>query len=300
MSAITPNPLNNNIDTGTPASTADTNGIIGFSASYISLEAVDGIFINGIGSNNSTPMSFPFPNTNNTNQVWPPTGTFVGTVEKANGDFVISGQNGGAVINSGNGGGGNGGENGRGIGSIYITSANGDVVVNCPNGNMESNVGANTTNNNQGNVTNNTQGNQTSYTKGNQSSYTWGNQYSWAQGNQTSIVEDSSNTVIMGGMNQVVVGSSNQDYLGNNFNFTVGAMENITIGLDVETFIGGQIQVNLAYQASYAPFESKETEASIEAIQAKIAAHEALIANIALNILTAESNLNTAGIHIFT
>jgi hypothetical protein len=264
-------------------------GISQISPSFIVLDAGKGLYI---AAGQSSPGTENAPD-----QITATTGN-----PPANeGNFYISGQNGGAVINSGNGGGGNtGNPNGSGIGSIYITSANGDVVINCSNGNMESNVGANTTNNNQGNVTNNTQGNQTNYTHGNQSSYTWGNQYAWGQGNQTSIVEDTSNTIIMGGLDQVVVGNSNQDYLGNNFNFTLGAMENTTIGLDLETFIGGQFTLNLAYQNEYAPFESKETEASIETIQAKIAAHEALIANIASNILTAEANLNTAGIHIFT
>lgn len=201
-------------------------------------------------------------------------------ISSGNGNFYISAQNGKVTIRV------------RDDGSIYIHTENGNVVIDVPNGNFETNVAQNTTNNNQGNVTN--------YTHGNQTSYTWGNQYSWGQGNQTSIVEDSSNTIVMGGMDQVVVGNANQDYLGNNFNFTLGAMENTTIGLDLETFIGGQFTLNLAYTNEYSPFESKETEASIETIQAKIAAHEALIANIASNILTAEANLNTAGIHIFT
>lgn len=272
----------------TPDSVNTLAGISQISPNFIVLDAGKGVYI---AAGQSSPGTEETPAAITATTGNPPANE---------GNFYISGQNGGAIINSGNGGGGNGFENGSGIGSIYLTSANGDVIVNCPNGNLESNVGFNTTNNNQGNVTNNTNGDQTNYTHGNQASYTWGNQYSWGQGNQTSIVEDSSNTIVMGGMDQVVVGNANQDYLGNNFNFTLGAMENTTIGLDLETFIGGQFTLNLAYTNEYSPFESKETEASIETIQAKIAAHEALIANIASNILTAEANLNTAGIHIFT
>lgn len=272
----------------TPDSVNTLAGISQISPNFIVLDAGKGVYI---AAGQSSPGTEEAPAAITATTGNPPANE---------GNFYISGQNGGAVINSGNGGGGNGFENGSGIGSIYLTSANGDVIVNCPNGNMESNVGFNTTNNNQGNVTNKTQGNQTNYTQGNQTSYTWGNQYSWGQGNQTSIVEDSSNTIIMGGLNQVVVGNSNQDYLGNNFNFTLGAMENITIGLDLETYIGGQITLNLAFTHEIKPFGSKTTDAEISSIQAKIAAHEALIENVALTILTAESNMNTAGIHIFT
>ena len=272
----------------TPDSVNTLAGISQISPNFIVLDAGKGVYI---AAGQSSPGTEEAPAAITATTGNPPANE---------GNFYISGQNGGAVINSGNGGGGNGFENGSGIGSIYLTSANGDVIVNCPNGNMESNVGFNTTNNNQGNVTNNTNGDQTNYTHGNQASYTWGNQYSWGQGNQTSIVEDSSNTIIMGGLNQVVVGNSNQDYLGNNFNFTLGAMENITIGVDLETYIGGQFTLNLAYTNGYAPFESKEVEASIENIQVRLKTciTDIMEANAAICIM--QMNLSTADMHIIT
>lgn len=161
-------------------------------------------------------------------------------ISSGNGNFYISAQNGKVTIRV------------RDDGSIYIHTENGNVVIDVPNGNFETNVAQNTTNNNQGNVTN--------YTHGNQTSYTWGNQYSWGQGNQTSIVEDSVSSVVLGGANQVVVGEATQTYLGElvnanlggiqnlvageELNLNLGLLNNVTIGLLTDTNLGGHIQTN--------------------------------------------------------
>ena len=86
MSSININ--NDNID-----KVSGTTGLVGYSTTYISLQAVNGVYINGIGSKNTAPTSLPFSNTSAKD------GFYSGL---DNGDFYISGQNGQAVIKSGN------------------------------------------------------------------------------------------------------------------------------------------------------------------------------------------------------
>ena len=84
MSSI--NIKNDNIET-----VSGTTGLVGYSTTYISLQAVNGVYINGIGSANTAPTSLPFSNT-------PGADGFYSGLD--NGDFYISGQNGAAVIKS--------------------------------------------------------------------------------------------------------------------------------------------------------------------------------------------------------
>ena len=77
--------------TGNIEKVAGTTGLVGYASTYISLQAVNGIFINGIGSGNTPKRGLPFSDTPDENQ-------YISGL--TNGDFWISGQNGGAVIKS--------------------------------------------------------------------------------------------------------------------------------------------------------------------------------------------------------
>ena len=277
---------------------AGTTGLVGYTNTYISLQAVNGIFINGIGSGNTANTELPFSNKADAN------GYISGVT---NGDFWISGQNGGAVIKSCNRT--TPGPNGEGIGSIHINSANGDVVINVPNGNFESNVAMDTVNNNQGNVTNNTKGNQTNNTTGNQvnnttgnqESYTYGNQYAWAKGNQTQITLDSINTIALGALNQFVLGLCTQTAIGEQVNFNGGGLQNLVLGDILDFYIGAHNTVTLGFITESHPVgKASATDLKLEAIQAKIKQHSLDISSTNTQIRSMLVHLNDAGIHLYT
>ncbi len=269
---------------------SETTGIVGYSSSYISLQAMNGIFINGIGSGNSAQSELPFSNEADKN------GFYSGMT---NGDFWISGQNGGAVIKSCNRS--TPGPNGPGIGSIHINSAKGDVVVNVPNGNFESNVSGDTVNNNSGNVTNNTKGNQVNYIQGNQASYTMGNQYSWAKGNQTQIAFDSNNTIALGTLNQLVVGLCTQIALGEQVNFNAVGLQNVVLGDILDLFIGAHNTVTVGFITEDHPAgRASASELEMHAVQAKLENHIDLIENASTVARDCAAVLQSAGIHVFT
>ena len=269
---------------------SETTGIVGYSSSYISLQAMNGIFINGIGSGNSAQSELPFSNEADKN------GFYSGMT---NGDFWISGQNGGAVIKSCNRS--TPGPNGPGIGSIHINSAKGDVVVNVPNGNFESNVSGDTVNNNSGNVTNNTKGNQVNYIQGNQASYTMGNQYSWAKGNQTQIAFDSNNTIALGTLNQLVVGLCTQIALGEQVNFNAVGLQNVVLGDILDLFIGAHNTVTVGFITEDHPAgRASASELEMHAVQAKLKQHTLDISSTNTQIRSMLVHLNDAGIHLYT
>ena len=269
---------------------SETTGIVGYSSSYISLQAMNGIFINGIGSGNSAQSELPFSNEADKN------GFYSGMT---NGDFWISGQNGGAVIKSCNRS--TPGPNGPGIGSIHINSAKGDVVVNVPNGNFESNVSGDTVNNNSGNVTNNTKGNQVNYIQGNQASYTMGNQYSWAKGNQTQIAFDSNNTIALGTLNQLVVGLCTQIALGEQVNFNAVGLQNVVLGDILDLFIGAHNTVTVGFITDEHPAgRASASELEAKEVQAKLANHTIQIENVSTVARDCGAVIQSAGIHVFT
>lgn len=274
-----------------------TTGIVGYSSSYISLQAVNGIFINGIGSGNSAQSELPFSNEADEN------GFYSGMT---NGDFWISGQNGGAVIKSCNRS--TPGPNGPGIGSIHINSANGDVVVNVPNGDFESNVAGDTVNNNSGNVTNNTTGNltnnttgnQVSYTQGNQTSYTTGNQYALANGNQSQVAFGSSNTVVLGTLNQLALGLCTQIALGDQINFNVGGIQNVVLGDILDLYIGAHNTVTVGFITETHAGRASASELEAKEVQAKLANHTIQIENVSTVARDCGAVIQSAGIHVFT
>ena len=285
---------------------SETTGIVGYSSSYISLQAMNGIFINGIGSGNSAQSELPFSNEADEN------GFYSGMT---NGDFWISGQNGGAVIKSCNRS--TPGPNGPGIGSIHINSANGDVVVNVPNGNFESNVAGDTVNNNSGNVTNNTtgnqvnhiQGNQTTYTtgnqvnyiQGNQASYTTGNQYALANGNQSQVALGSSNTVVLGTLNQLALGLCTQITLGDQINFNAVGLQNVVLGDILDLFIGAHNTVTVGFITDAHPAgRASASELEAKEVQAKLANHTIQIENVSTVARDCGAVIQSAGIHVFT
>ncbi len=277
---------------------AGTTGLVGYSNTYISLQAVDGIFINGIGSGNSAQSELPFSNQVDQN------GFYSGVT---NGDFWISGQNGGAVIKSCNRS--TPGPNGPGIGSIHINSANGDVAVNVPNGNFESNVAGDTVNNNSGNTINNTKGNTinnttgntTNNTNGNQESYTYGNQYSWANGNQTQIALDSNNTIALGTLNQLVLGLCTQIALGDQVNFNAVGLQNVVLGDILDLYIGAHNTVTVGFITEAHPAgRASASELEMQEVQAKLKQHTLDISSTNAQIRSMLVHLNDAGIHLYT
>jgi len=269
---------------------SETTGIVGYSSSYISLQAMNGIFINGIGSGNSAQSKLPFSNEADKN------GFYSGMT---NGDFWISGQNGGAVIKSCNRS--TPGPNGPGKGSIHINSANGDVIVNVPNGNFESNVAGDTVNNNSGNVTNNTKGNQVNYIQGNQASYTTGNQYALANGNQSQVALGSSNTVVLGTLNQLALGLCTQITLGDQINFNAVGLQNVVLGDILDLFIGAHNTVTVGFITDEHPAgRASASELEAKEVQAKLANHTIQIENVSTVARDCGAVIQSAGIHVFT
>ena len=281
-------------DTNTDLETSNTSGIIGYSTSYISLQAVNGVYINAIGMDETTGQ----PNT-------PPSFPLASTTK---GDFYISGRNGASRIHCRDR---NPGDhpNGPGIGSIFIEANNGDVIVNVPNGNFETNVAGDTTNNNQGNVTNYTTGNQvnhihgeqTTHTTGDQKNHTMGNQYSWAKGNQTQIAFDSNNTIALGTLNQLVVGLCTQIALGDQVNFNAVGLQNVVLGDILDLFIGAHNTVTVGFITEDHPAgRASASELEMHAVQAKLENHIDLIENASTVARDCAAVLQSAGIHVFT
>ena len=289
-------------DTNTDLETSNTSGIIGYSTSYISLQAVNGVYINAIGMDETTGQ----PNT-------PPSFPLASTTK---GDFYISGRNGASRIHCRDR---NPGDhpNGPGIGSIFIEANNGDVIVNVPNGNFETNVAGDTTNNNQGNVTNyttgnqvshihgdqttHTTGNQTSYTTGDQKSYTTGNQFAWAMGNQTQVTLDTNNTIVLGDLNQLVEGVCTQIVLDDQLNFNAGGLQNVVLGQILDLYIGAHNTVTVGFLTEDHPIgKASASELEAKEVQAKLANHTVLIENASTVARDCAAVLQSAGIHVFT
>ena len=244
---------------------AGTTGLVGYASTYISLQAVNGIFINGIGSGNTPPAELPFSNEADDNHH---------ISGLTNGDFWISGQNGGAVIKSCNRS--KPGENGEGIGSIHINSANGDVVVNVLKGNFEANVAANVKNTIKGHITTTTSGTLTSIVGGNQI-------------NMTSGAQENIN---FGDLLNLCGGGQENINLGDLLQLCVGAQENFNIGAIINGHYGPMYDLKSGHLVS-SDLEMKE-------VQAKLVDHKLEISSTNTIIRSMQAHLNDAGIHIFT
>ncbi len=290
-------PNNETIGTDNIEKVAGTTGLVGYANTYISLQAVNGIFFNGIGSGNSANTELPFSNEADAN------GYISGLT---NGDFWISGQNGGAVIKSCNRS--TPGPNGEGIGSIHINSANGDVVVNVTQGNFESNVAANVINSIQGNTTSTTHGNLNATTYGNAVVTTYGNADSLTYGNVEAIVNGTLTSVVGGNMTNVTAGLQwNFNFL-NLLNLVVGAQENINlldllnlcVGAQENFNIGPVINGNIGPVLNLKSFHLESADADMKAVQAKLDNYAILIENASTVARDSAAVIQSAGIHVFT
>ena len=289
-------PNNETIGTDNIEKVAGTTGLVGYANTYISLQAVNGIFFNGIGSGNTANTELPFSNEADAN------GYISGLT---NGDFWISGQNGGAVIKSCNRS--TPGPNGEGIGSIHINSANGDVVVNVTQGNFESNVAANVINSIQGNTTSTTHGNLNATTYGNAVVTTYGNADSLTYGNVEAIVNGTLTSVVGGNMTNVTAGLQwNFNFL-NLLNLVVGAQENINlldllnlcVGAQENFNIGPVINGNIGHILNLKSFHLEDADAEMKEVKATLHSHKIDISETNCQIRSMLVHLNHAGIHLY-
>ena len=291
-------PQNETIGSDNIEKVAGTTGLVGYANTYISLQAVDGIFINGIGSGNSAPSELPFSNEADANK-------YISGL--TNGDFWISGQNGGAVIKSCDRS--TPGPNGEGTGSIHINSANGDVVVNVPKGNFESNVAANVINTIQGNVTNKTTGNLNATTHGHVTMIVDGNLHNRTGGTQENINDGNLLNHVLGAQENInegdllnlVLGAQENINGGDLLNLVLGAQENINLIELLNLCLGFQQNINLGGVFNVTPTKNHDWEVETTHVGASLKDVGSKIETAGTHIKTAATSLiQSAGIHIFT
>ena len=248
---------------------AGTTGLVGYASTYISLQAVNGIFINGIGSGNKPSDKLPFSDTaqndstliSSTDDQKP--STLISSTDE--GDFYISGQNGNAVIKSGNRT-GEQGPNGPGIGSIHINSAKGDVVVNVLDG---------------------------SFTVNSKSDY-----IELADGNRTSRIKGHVTSHVEGAFTEFLNGLHKSITKGKELNINIEAKEDIIIGNELKINVGAVEDIKLGIVKDSHPFHTSDLDAEMKKVNAKFVDHEAMIENGKMHLQTVEANLHTATIHI--
>ena len=280
-------PQNETIGSDNIEKVAGTTGLVGYANTYISLQAVNGIFINGIGSGNSAKAELPFSNEPDRNRH---------ISGLTNGDFWISGQNGGAVIKSCNRS--PLGPKGEGAGSIHINSANGDVVVNVPNGNFESNVAANVTNNTTGNVTNNTTGNLKDTTHGHVTMIVDGNLHNRTGGTQENLNGGNLMNRVLGAQENINIGDLSQLCVGAQENINLLDLLNLCVGAQENFNIGPVINGNIGHILNLKSFHLEDADAEMKKVNARLARHVLEITSMHYQIRSMGVSLNDAGIHL--
>ena len=249
---------------------AGTTGLVGYANTYISLQAVNGIFINGIGSGNSAKAELPFSNEPGRNRH---------ISGLTNGDFWISGQNGGAVIKSCNRS--PLGPNREGTGSIHIESANGDVNV----------YGLNFNNDTKGASNINTVGNSTITTNGDTKAHTWGNVTTIVNGNLHNRTGGTQENLNGGNLWNRVLGAQENINLLDLLNLCVGAQENFNIG----PVING----NIGHILNLKSFHLEDADAEMKEVKATLHSHKIDISETNCQIRSMLVHLNHAGIHLY-
>ncbi len=265
---------------------AGTTGLVGYASTYISLQAVNGIFINGIGSGNKPSDKLPFSDTaqndstliSSTDDQKP--STLISSTDE--GDFYISGQNGNAVIKSGNRTGETGSGSGSGIGSIHIDSTSGDVVVNVPNGSFTVNSKSDYIELADGNRTSRIKGHVTSHVEGAFTEFLNGLHKSITKGKELNINIEAKEDIIIGNELKINVGAVEDIIIGNELKINVGAVEDIKLGIVKDSH----------------PFHTSDLDAEMKKVNAKFVDHLAMIENGKMHLQTVEANLHTATIHI--
>ena len=281
-------PQNETIGSDNIEKVAGTTGLVGYANTYISLQAVNGIFINGIGSGNSAKAELPFSNEPGRNRH---------ISGLTNGDFWISGQNGGAVIKSCNRS--PLGPKGEGAGSIHINSANGDVVVNVPNGNFESNVAANVTNNTTGNVTNNTTGNLKDTTHGHVTMIVDGNLHNRTGGTQENINDGNLMNRVLWAQENINIGDLSQLCVGAQENINLLDLLNLCVGAQENFNIGPVINGNIGHILNLKSFHLEDADAEMKEVKATLHSHKIDISETNCQIRSMLVHLNHAGIHLY-
>ena len=269
---------------------AGTTGLVGYANTYISLQAVNGIFINGIGSGNSAKAELPFSNEPDRNRH---------ISGLTNGDFWISGQNGGAVIKSCNRS--PLGPNREGTGSIHIESANGDVNV----------YGLNFNNDTKGASNINTVGNSTITTNGDTKAHTWGNVTTIVNGNlhnRTGGTQENLNggnlwNRVLGAQENINIGDLSQLCVGAQENINAGGLVNFVLGDILDFFIGAHQEVTMGFIYESHPLgKASQAELEMKDAKAKLAKHAILIEDAStVTLVYAPVHIQVAAvIHVFT
>ncbi len=265
---------------------AGTTGLVGYANTYISLQAVNGIFINGIGSGNSAKAELPFSNEPDRNRH---------ISGLTNGDFWISGQNGGAVIKSCNRS--PLGPNREGTGSIHIESANGDVNV----------YGLNFNNDTKGASNINTVGNSTITTNGDTKAHTWGNVTTIVNGNLHNRTGGTQENLNGGNLWNRVLGAQENINIGDLSQLCVGAQENINlldllnlcVGAQENFNIGPVINGNIGHILNLKSFHLEDADAEMKEVKATLHSHKIDISETNCQIRSMLVHLNHAGIHLY-
>ena len=265
---------------------AGTTGLVGYANTYISLQAVNGIFINGIGSGNSAKAELPFSNEPGRNRH---------ISGLTNGDFWISGQNGGAVIKSCNRS--PLGPNREGTGSIHIESANGDVNV----------YGLNFNNDTKGASNINTVGNSTITTNGDTKAHTWGNVTTIVNGNLHNRTGGTQENLNGGNLMNRVLGAQENINIGDLSQLCVGAQENINlldllnlcVGAQENFNIGPVINGNIGHILNLKSFHLEDADAEMKEVKATLHSHKIDISETNCQIRSMLVHLNHAGIHLY-
>ena len=265
---------------------AGTTGLVGYANTYISLQAVNGIFINGIGSGNSAKAELPFSNEPGRNRH---------ISGLTNGDFWISGQNGGAVIKSCNRS--PLGPNREGTGSIHIESANGDVNV----------YGLNFNNDTKGASNINTVGNSTITTNGDTKAHTWGNVTTIVNGNLHNRTGGTQENLNGGNLWNRVLGAQENINIGDLSQLCVGAQENINlldllnlcVGAQENFNIGPVINGNIGHILNLKSFHLEDADAEMKEVKATLHSHKIDISETNCQIRSMLVHLNHAGIHLY-
>jgi len=249
-----------NIDTDNIEKVAGTIGLVGYSSSYISLQAVKGIYLNGIGPGNTASTDLPKEITDN------------------KGNFYISGQNGEAIIKS------------MDNGSIHLDSQNENITLNAPNGVINTNT----------KTSNSTStGNSTTTTYGNTSSITNGSSNSVVNGASNSVVDGLSTSTVGGGSITTVLGENAQITLLNGTNVNLGGVQNIIIGLNLGVNVGPQFTISLLspqFQLQGIKFVSSDLE--MKNVQAELKDVAVKLQNVDVELKNAEINIHDNGVKL--
>lgn len=256
-SGIDPSEDNINKAYGTP-------GIVGYSNSYISLQAVNGIYLNGVGAGNTAPTSLPEEMANDTM-----------------GNFYISGQNGEAVIKSVDNG------------SIHLDSS-GDVTINVPNGTLNTTVKA---------VTGFVKGDSVTKNRGNITSIIEKSSNTVVLGAYTQTVVGESLQANLGNGTNLNAAGVETINMGEIFDFNFGAAQTINFTEETTITPDGINVAETKTEAMENAIKAVQNaintvQNEIKTIQNEITTCQNLISNVQTELKTAETKIETTNVKL--